>query len=212
MAQKKLQVFVSSTYKDLKVERQAAVQAILSAGHIPAGMELFAAGDQEQWKVIQRWIEESDVYLLILGARYGSLHPETQLSYTQMEYEYAAQIGKPFFAVAMEEDLYNQKVLTNYSASKNEDLQMITKLNQFYAKVKTKMIEFWKDERDIELAILRKMNQYVNRHDLVGWVKGNQVKDGYSEDEVNELYKEIERLNGEKKAMMELLEKFEKLV
>ncbi len=40
---KKLQVFVSSTYRDLIDERQAAVQAILDAGHIPAGMELFKA-------------------------------------------------------------------------------------------------------------------------------------------------------------------------
>jgi hypothetical protein len=67
IAKKKLQVFVSSTYIDLKEERQAAVQAILTAGHIPAGMELFAAGDKSQWEVIKRWIDESDVFLLILG-------------------------------------------------------------------------------------------------------------------------------------------------
>jgi hypothetical protein len=37
---KKLQVFISSIYTDLLEERQAAVQAVLTAGHIPAGMEL----------------------------------------------------------------------------------------------------------------------------------------------------------------------------
>ncbi|MCB0521514.1 MAG: DUF4062 domain-containing protein [Saprospiraceae bacterium] len=58
---KKLQVFVSSTYMDLVKERQVAVEAILQAGHIPAGMELFAAGDEEQWDVIKKWIKESDV-------------------------------------------------------------------------------------------------------------------------------------------------------
>jgi hypothetical protein len=51
-SKKKLQVFVSSTYSDLREERQAAVEAILTAGHIPAGMELFAAGDQSQMNVI----------------------------------------------------------------------------------------------------------------------------------------------------------------
>ena len=40
---KKLQVFVSSTWTDMILERQAAVEAILEAGHIPAGMELFSA-------------------------------------------------------------------------------------------------------------------------------------------------------------------------
>ena len=33
---KKYQIFISSTYTDLQEERQAAVQAILEAGHIPA--------------------------------------------------------------------------------------------------------------------------------------------------------------------------------
>jgi hypothetical protein len=90
MAQKKkLQVFVSSTYIDLKEERQAAVEAILTAGHIPAGMELFTAGDQSQMQVIKRWIDESDVFLLILGGRYGSIEPQSQKSYIHLEYEYA---------------------------------------------------------------------------------------------------------------------------
>src|SRR5262252_4497918 len=89
MAQKKkLQVFVSSTYLDLREERQAAVEAILTAGHIPAGMELFTACDQGQMQVIKRWIDESDVYLLILGGRYGSIEPESQKSYIHLEYEY----------------------------------------------------------------------------------------------------------------------------
>ena len=89
MKDKKLQVFVSSTYTDLKEERQAAVEAILSAGHIPAGMELFTAGDESQMTVIKRWIDESDVYLLLLGGRYGSVEKVSGKSYTHLEYEYA---------------------------------------------------------------------------------------------------------------------------
>jgi hypothetical protein len=94
MAQKKkLQVFVSSTYEDLREERQAAVEAILTAGHIPAGMELFAAGDQSQMDAIKRWIDESDAFLLILGRRYGSIDPVTKKSYVHLEYEYAQDTG-----------------------------------------------------------------------------------------------------------------------
>lgn len=52
LIQKRLQVFVSSTYEDLKEERQAVIEAILTAGHIPAGMELFTAGDESQMQVI----------------------------------------------------------------------------------------------------------------------------------------------------------------
>lgn len=70
---KKLQVFISSTYEDMKLERQKAVEAILAAGHIPAGMELFASENAEQWAVIQRWIRESDVFLILLGGRMEAL-------------------------------------------------------------------------------------------------------------------------------------------
>jgi Domain of unknown function (DUF4062) len=60
---RKLQVFISSTYLDLIEERQAAVSAILKAGHIPAGMELFTAGDKSQLDTINSWIDESDIYI-----------------------------------------------------------------------------------------------------------------------------------------------------
>ena len=88
---KKLQVFVSSTYTDLIEERQAAVEAILDAGHIPAGMELFKAGNKSQLETIYKWIDDSDVYILILGGRYGSIEEISGKSYIQLEYEYAVK-------------------------------------------------------------------------------------------------------------------------
>src|SRR5215467_8918267 len=106
---KKFQVFVSSTFPDMHEERQAAVEAILTAGHIPAGMELFAAGDESQMQVIRRWIDESDVYLLILGGRYGSIEPTSQKSYIHLEYEYALEKDKPLFAVVIDEQYLQEK-------------------------------------------------------------------------------------------------------
>src|ERR1043166_8760636 len=67
---------VSSTYEDLRAERQQATQAILEAGFFPSGMELFPASDDAQWELIKRVIEESDYYVVIVAGRYGSLGPE----------------------------------------------------------------------------------------------------------------------------------------
>lgn len=91
----KITGFISSTFTDLEEERQTAVQAVLNAGHIPAGMELFKAGDTSQKETIKKWIEESDVYMLILGGRYGSIDSETGMSYTHWEYEYAKELKSP---------------------------------------------------------------------------------------------------------------------
>ena len=56
MEEKKYQIFVSSTYTDLKEERMAVLNAILDMGHIPARMENFPAIDEEQLKFIYRVI------------------------------------------------------------------------------------------------------------------------------------------------------------
>ena len=52
--EKKYQVFVSSTYDDLRPERQEVIQALLELDCIPAGMELFPAADDDQWTLIER--------------------------------------------------------------------------------------------------------------------------------------------------------------
>jgi hypothetical protein len=94
ISQVRYQIFVSSTYEDLREERQQATQAILEAGCFPAGMELFPASDDTQWELIKRVIEECDYYVVILAGRYGSVGPDG-LSYTEMEYDYAVEKGIP---------------------------------------------------------------------------------------------------------------------
>ena len=73
--EKKFQIFISSTYEDLKSARKKVQDAILSMYHFPVGMELFGAADEEQWEIIQETIDSSDYYILILGYRYGSIIP-----------------------------------------------------------------------------------------------------------------------------------------
>ncbi|EDN67374.1 conserved hypothetical protein [Beggiatoa sp. PS] len=95
MIGKKYQVFVSSTYTDLIEERESIIKAILEMYHIPIGMEMFSAEDEDQWEIIRRTIEISDYYILILGLRYGS-KTHDNISFTQKEYEYALEKIYPY--------------------------------------------------------------------------------------------------------------------
>jgi nucleoside 2-deoxyribosyltransferase len=168
---KRLQVFVSSTYNDLLAERQASVEAILSAGHIPAGMELFAAGSESQMEVINQWIDESDVYLLILGGRYGSIEPKSGKSYTQLEYEYALGKGKPLFACVITGSALDARLKLH---GKEVIDQHGEKLEKFRSLVQSNIVEFWDDSKDIKLAIVKKLGQLARREDLIGWVRPHQ--------------------------------------
>jgi len=193
MKQKKLQVFLSSTFKDLKVERQAAVEAILSSGHIPAGMELFSAGDESQMQVIKRWIDESDVFLLILAGRYGSIEPRSGKSYTQLEFEYALERGKPLFAVVISQRALESKVKTDGLLAVEQENSKA--LNEFRSLVTRNLVKFWDDPKDIKIAIHETISDFDYRKELVGWVRSdNSVNTAFLAEEIAKLTKENSEL------------------
>jgi len=138
-------------------------------------MELFAAGDESQMEVIRRWIGESDVFLLILGGRYGSLEPTSRKSYVHLEYEHAVNQHKPFFAVVLETDAIEQRVKRLGSIAIETDNKV--KLSDFRATVTSRMVRFWRDPRDIKLAILETLAEFARRDDLIGWSRSNQQVD-----------------------------------
>ncbi|KJS05492.1 MAG: hypothetical protein VR77_08600 [Flavobacteriales bacterium BRH_c54] len=172
---KKYQVFVSSTFSDLINERQSCVEAILRAGHIPAGMELFSAGNESQLEIIRRWIEESDIYMLLLGGRYGSIEPSTGLSYTEIEYQYAQELNIPVFAIVMHEELLNKKVKEN--GKDVLELESPDKYKKFKELVLSKISRFFRDDNEIKLSILESLLDIQSRHELNGWVRAADVPD-----------------------------------
>lgn len=193
MKDKKLQVFVSSTYTDLIEERQAAVEAILSSGNIPAGMELFAAGDESQMSVIERWIDESDIYLLILGGRYGSIDLKTGKSYTELEYDYAVSKSKSLFSVVISQNALDEKVKTQGRAAIEQENNK--ELNLFRSKVLNNLIKFWDDKKDIKIAIHETLSDFAYRKELSGWVRGdNSINTGFLAEEIARLTKENSEL------------------
>lgn len=180
-------------------ERQAAVEAILEAGHIPAGMELFSAGNSSQIETIKRWIESSDVYLLILGGRYGAIESNTQKSYTQLEYEYAIEKGIPVFAVVIKDGALEAKVKRDGPSVIEMNNQ--TKYKEFKELVLSKICEFFDDTKDIKLAIHKTLVEFQRQYKFAGWVSGREVEN------YDNLEKENRELLKENKALQTQLKK-----
>lgn len=168
---KKLQIFISSTYTDLIEERQAAVQAVLEAGHIPAGMELFKAGNLSQLETIKKWINDSDVYMLILGGRYGSIESISGKSYTQLEYEYALSQNIPVFSVILTDSfLLHKTSLLGKMVYEQENPHLY---DEFKNHVMSKIIKFVDDEKDIKISIFATIQEFINDYQLDGWIRGD---------------------------------------
>ncbi|MES3094514.1 DUF4062 domain-containing protein [Sphingomonas aerolata] len=202
MNKRKYQIFVSSTFTDLIDDRQAAVAAILKAGHIPAGMELFTAGDKSQLATIEKWIDESDGYMLILGGRYGSIEPASGISYTELEYDYAIQQGKPLFAVVINEEALETRLKAVGRAVIEQENPQALKI--FREKVLSNVSSFFSDEKDIKLCVHESLADLRDNPAAIGWVSAADVED------TRALHEDLARLRKENDTLKEKLKALEK--
>lgn len=173
---KKLQVFVSSTHNDLIVERQKVVEGILNAGHIPAGMELFG-GPASVIKTIQRWIDQSDMCILLLGGKYGSIYKDEGISFTEWEYRYAKSKNKPVCIIVLSDSLLHKKAATEGESRIFEKTNK-KKYKQFRDFLQNDRL--WKEVNsvnEIQGAVQSHILQTLENpdYDLVGWIRGDSV-------------------------------------
>lgn len=186
------QVFVSSTFEDLQEERKEVMQALLELDCMPAGMELFPASNDDQWTLIKRVIDTCDYYLLIIGGRYGSVN-EKGISYTQMEFEYAQEIGKPIISFLPQ----NPETIPAGKSEKDSEKQQ--KLEAFKNLAKRKLVKYWENPEQLGSIVSRSMIKLIKDFPAEGWVKANGAVDETSVKEIARLQKEnaelVQRLN-----------------
>ncbi len=93
-----MRIFISSTFRNLRAERNAAVEAFRRSGLVPWGMELFVSEPASPLEVALDELQMSDAVALIIRFKGGSLIPEDPtLTYTGAELQRAQELGKPIF-------------------------------------------------------------------------------------------------------------------
>lgn len=191
--EKRYQVFISSTFADLQEERQEVMQALLELDCIPAGMELFPAANEDQWTLIKKVIEDCDYYMVIVAGRYGSIGPGG-LSYTEMEYRYAVESGKPIIG-------FSHRDPEGLAASRCESTdEGRAKLATFRELIQTKMCRFWDSPADLGSQVSRSLIKLIKAHPGIGWVRGDMVPEQSVTEEILKLRKQIEELETEAQA------------
>lgn len=124
-------VYLSSTYLDLKEEREAVTQWLIKARH--EVRHSYRANTEPLVSACEQDVEGSDIYLLLAGQRYGEVpmqnNPE-QLSITELEFRAAKRAGKPIVALCQANPPFD---LTDHASG---DAVRIAALRRFHEAVK----------------------------------------------------------------------------
>jgi hypothetical protein len=182
--EKRYQVFVSSTYRDLQAERQEIIQALLELDCLPAGMELFPAASEDQWTLIKNVIDLSDYYVVVLGGKYGSI-TDAGISYTEREFDYAVSKNMQILGFVPEDasKLAVEKVELNPEVRE--------KLQRFQDKVMQRMIKKYRGPDDLGGVVSRALNIAMRNYPQEGWVRGSYAMTPQMEAEIAQLREKI---------------------
>ena len=178
---RKFSVFISSTYEDLKNERQALMGVALENNFIPVGMEQFHAAPTSQWNVITKMIDECDFYLLVIGGRYGSIDEEVGISYTEKEYNYAKDKGLPVLVL-----IKKSSAITESEQDIGDDKYTKMKmLENFRNRVKNggNTVDFFTDINSLKYKASPTFRNAINYvDDSAGWVRYRDIVDVINEE------------------------------
>jgi len=169
--------FLSSTHEDLESYRLETIERIKSASGIICAQEFFGSRSQQPLKTCLDEIDKSDVVLLFIAHRYGSIDDETGKSFTQIEYEYAKNKGKLILAYLANDDFpWPPRFISKGVESE--------KLAEFKKQVgKDLTIDFFTTQEDLASKVLQDLQRELPKHD---YKIGKQVE-GKSKEKTLEL-------------------------
>jgi hypothetical protein len=99
-----MNVFLCSTFADLKAEREAVIAVVQRLQHQYQAMEFFGARPGRPIDTCLDEVRSSAVVVVVLGFLYGSLSPGLDISYTEAEYQESYRLAKKCLVYMRDED------------------------------------------------------------------------------------------------------------
>ena len=141
------QVFISSTFEDLKDERKSVIECLLAQDYFPSGMEFFPSTNCDQFDYIKDMIDQSDFVIVIVKGRYGS-------GYTEKEFDYSISKGKIVLVFMYEPFDSIQANLLDQEENKRSSFKLFRDKLQ-----NNRLVRKWTDKSDLLTGILASLNK-----------------------------------------------------
>ena len=149
-------VFICSTYSDLISEREAVLSAIQNMQLQHDSMEFFGARPKLPIEACLEEVRKSDILVIIIGHKYGSLVPDKGISYTEVEYTEGYRLGKPCLVYFRDESV---PVLPIFM---ERDLQKLPLLEKFCALLASRhTVATFRDARSLASRVTTDINRTI---------------------------------------------------
>jgi hypothetical protein len=181
-------VFVSAPFS-LKRERSVAMESILLTNNIPITLEFVPVKSSNTKEIISRAISESDIYIALLGHRYGTVLKEedgSKISFSEWEYEFAKHNGIYTIVFLQDRSELHKKRndLRRGQTGDRHEIENESRLHAFYEKLSHSgnIIGYWSEDRLSDLSakitssILKASAYLKETQPEKGWIRAKSEK------------------------------------
>lgn len=187
MLDKRYQVFITTSGKEMQPERMVVTQTLIGMGFFSWGLE---QRTPLSTAFARRQIDDCDYVLLLLGSQYGE-QSVSGVGYMHLEYIYAVTKQKPIIVFMHDAPETRQNDLQDQTtALKDKFKEFRHQLQKEVEQVVT-----YKTLRDLELAVRSYMPQMLERYPVVGWVRPQNLQ--VLQDEIDKLKSELAKARSE---------------
>lgn len=181
MLDKRYQVFITTSGKEMQPERMVVSQTLIGMGYFSCGLE---QRTPLSTAFARRQIDDCDYVLLLLGSQYGE-QSVSGVSYLHLEYIYAVTKQKPIIVLMHENPESRDKSLHETKPELKE------RFKEFRAQLQkeAEQVITYKSLRELELAIRSYMPQMLERYPVVGWVRPQSIQS--LQDEIDRLKSQL---------------------
>lgn len=155
----KKNVFISSTFIDLKDHREEVWKLLENYNVNILGMEKFGARKETPLQTCLNEVDRTDIYIGIIATRFGSLEPESNKSYTQLEYEKALELKKDILIYLVDDEAEIKVKAIDYE--NREQLENFKKL------LKEKhTVDFFTEPKDLSNRLKNRLDEILTTKKL----------------------------------------------
>ena len=203
-------IFISSTFEDLQDQRKQAIEVIFERGHIPIALERFSPANENDLEVIRSAIADCQIYITILGHRYGEIVPGHGISFTELEFNIAEENGLLILVFVLNrQEMMNRRELLNEKIEKEKrEKYNFPQYERFFENIKH-FKKFWGHNDQFKFLVATAIDDNLHKCNKPGFVREpeDSMKNLLASVSQNEFILDtIERVKSFKKLYDRLLE------